>query len=88
MQPKNKWQENSVFHAGAQRTHKTLWDSSILCSCLLKLILHWKKMYAGMTTISCTGLSLYLIKVYQLYAGHVFESKWGPSRPGEWRRVS
>jgi len=45
-------------------------------------------MYAGMTTISCTGLSLYLIKVYQLYAGHVFESKWDPSRPGEWRRVS
>lgn len=36
-----------------------------------------------MTTILCTVLSLYLHKVYQLYAGHVFESKRDPSRPGE-----
>lgn len=42
-----------------------------------------KKMCAGMTTISCTVLSLYLLKVYQLYAGHVSESKRDPSRPGE-----
>lgn len=42
-----------------------------------------KKMCAGMTTILCTVLSLYLHKVYQLYAGHVFESKRDPSRPGE-----